>query len=67
MGKKLTNILKKSKNFQTAIAKNFHLVHVEEFTAVLAYKNVHLMDDVSTCALNEDNKTRRMSSITLSL
>lgn len=35
------------------------LVHVEEITAVLAYKKVHLMDAVSTCALNEDKTGRR--------
>jgi len=35
---------------------NLGLVHVEEITAILAYKKVHLMDAVSTCALNEDWK-----------
>jgi len=57
MGKKLTNILKKSKNFSAIAEKlNLGLVHVEEITAILAYKKVHLMDAVSTCALNEDWK-----------
>jgi hypothetical protein len=60
MGKKVTNIFKKTqRTSQTAIAEklNLGLVHVGEITEVLAYKKVHLMDAVSTCALNEDKKT----------
>ena len=52
-GRKVNKHIKK--NSQTAIAEklNLGLVHVEEITAVLAYKKVHWMDAVSTRALKK--------------